>query len=140
MDCDFTKLNASTVLRVAWEGNIAVLGCFDCCMRWSILINGEECSDPGPIDVSLRQDLTDRNLDIPFDLYRPASVAGFCRGPTIGTGNHVISLVVGACQPSDFEDIVPSGRVMTGFNSVSRITIEEFPDQDVRCDDYVVSP
>ena len=43
--------------RVTWDGNIAVENCSDCCMRWYITINDSECTDPGPIDAAIRQDL-----------------------------------------------------------------------------------
>ena len=50
--------------RVAWDGNIAVEGCSDCCMRWYISINGSECEDPGPIDAAIRADLLESGSEL----------------------------------------------------------------------------
>ena len=128
-----------TVLRVAWDGNIGVRDCADCCMRWFITINGEECTDPGPIDVAIRQDLTDINQDNWFDEYRPASIVGYCRNTTsssLSASPHVIGLSVGACVDTD----APTSEVMTGYNSVSRFIIQELPDQGQECSSGRVLP
>ena len=132
MTCHFAKQRVDSTLRVAWDGNIAVVGCDNCCMRWFITINGQECLDPGPIDIAIRQDLTDLDEDIRFDDYRPASVVGYCRGNEAGgfsAGSYTIGLSVGACSNSDNEEITTS-EVMTGYNSVSRFIIEEVPNQN----------
>ena len=132
MTCDFSKQLANSTLRVAWDGNIAVVGCDNCCMRWFITIDGQECSDPGPIDVALRQDLTNLNEDSWFDDYRPASVVGYCRGNEAGglsAGSHTIGLAVGGCLNAEDEDLTTSD-VVTGYNSVSRFIIEEVPNQN----------
>ena len=143
MSCMFSKQQENTVLRVAWDGNIAVLGCDNCCMRWFVTINSEECSDPGPIDIALRQDLTEIDQADRFDEYRPASVVGFCRGSTSGSfsaGTHTISLSVGPCKGSEGLDFSTSD-VLTGYNSVSRFIVEEFPDENrQQCSDGRVSP
>lgn len=55
MTCSITKQRNDTVLRIAWDGNMAVEGCSDCCMRWYITVDGVECGDPGPIDAAIRQ-------------------------------------------------------------------------------------
>ena len=135
--CTFPKRVADTSLKVSWDGNVAVLNCTDCCMRWYIAIDGEECQDPGPIDGAIRQDLSDSSVGT-FDLYRPISVAGFCRGTNSSTplsgGDHVISLGVGACAPTDDEEL-NMADVVIGYNSVSRVIIEEFPNQPEKgCD------
>ena len=140
--CSFSKREEGSVLRVAWDGNIGVRGCSNCCMRWFITINGEECSDPGPIDVALRQDLTEINQANWFDEYRPASVVGYCRSIPSGSlsaGGHVIGLSVGACGDTEGLDIATS-EVMTGYNSVSRFIIEELPDENQQCSNGRVSP
>ena len=128
MTCSFTKQQLATVLRVAWDGNIGVVGCENCCMRWFITIDGEECSNPGPIDVAVRQDLSELGGDF-FDEYRPASVVGYCRGSAssnLTVGVHTIGLSVGACV----EGLLDTSQVMTGYNSVSRFIIEELPDEN----------
>ena len=101
-------------------------------MRWFITIDGQECSDPGPIDIAIRQDLTDLDEEIRFDDYRPASVVGYCRGNESGgftAGTHTIGLSVGMCLNSDGEEFTTS-EVVTGYNSVSRFIIEEVPNQN----------
>ena len=130
MDCTFTKKRNDTVLKISWEGNIALEGCKFCCMRWYITVDGEECGDPGTIDAAIHQDLGP--LTDQFDLRRPASVVGICRGlpssPFFPVGNYTIGLVVGEC--ANFQETY---NVLTGYNSVSRFIIEEIPDQDPLC-------
>ena len=40
----------------------------------------------------------------------------------------MISLGVGACTPTDDEEL-STADVVIGYNSVSRVIVEEFPDQ-----------
>ena len=133
MSCDFSKQLAESVLRVAWDGNIAVIGCDNCCMRWFITIDGQECTDPGPIDIALRQDLTDLDEEDWFDEYRPVSVVGYCRGSSgsggFASGTHTIGLSVGACLETEGQEFTTSD-VITGYNSVSRFIVEELPNQN----------
>lgn len=132
MTCNFTKQQSATVLRVAWDGNIGVVGCENCCMRWFITIDGKECSNPGPIDVAIRQDLSELGGNTLFEEYRPASVVGYCRGSAssnLTVGAHTIGLSVGACADSAGLDFTTS-EVLTGYNSVSRFIIEELPDEN----------
>ena len=101
-------------------------------MRWFITIDGEECSNPGPIDVAIRQDLSELGVNTLFDEYRPASVVGYCRGSAssnLTAGAHMIGLSVGACPDSEGLDFT-TADVLTGYNSVSRFIIEELPDED----------
>lgn len=130
--CSFNKRDENTTLKVSWDGNAAVTNCSDCCVRWYIAIDGEECADPGPVDGAIRQDLSDSGIGT-FDLYRPMSIAGICRGTNsttpLANGDHVISLGVGACEPADDGSLIPTSTVVTGYNSVSRFIIEELPNQ-----------
>ncbi len=132
MDCTFTKQRNDTVLKISWDGNIALEGCLDCCMRWYITVNGEDCGNPGTLDAAIRQDLTDGGLSEQFDLRRPASVVGICRGtpsaPFLSPGEYTIGLVVGECTR-----FLETYEVLTGYNSVSRFIVEELPDQDPLC-------
>lgn len=131
MSCTFNKLKRDTVLKVSWDGNIAVENCSDCCMRWYITIDDQECTDPGPIDAAIRQDLLESGT-AQFDLRRPATIAGVCRrsvsGDTFTQGSHHFDLVASICPgfPQDSD-------VLTGYNSVSRFIIEELPDQKDNC-------
>ena len=139
MSCDFSKQSEESAIRVAWDGNIGLKGCDNCCMRWFLTFDGEECIDPGPIDVALHQDLSDINQASWFDEYRPASIVGFCRGTnssSLSTGSHTVSLSVGACAGLDLS----TSQVLTGYNSVSRFIIEEFPDEDQKCGEGKLLP
>lgn len=132
MNCTFTKQRTDTVLKIAWDGNIAVESCIDCCMRWFLTVNGEECTNPGPIDGSIRQDLSSGVFTSQFDTRRPVTIAGICRGTSaalLPSGTYTIGLIVGECQ-----NFLGTFNVFTGYNSVSRFIIEEIPDQDPRCD------
>ena len=131
MECTFSKQSNDTVLKVTWEGNIAVEDCTTCCMRWFITIDDGECADPGPIDAVIWQDLSTGPLSVQFDLRRPGTVAGICRGNEGGwlsPGEYTIGLTVGQC-----DDFLESFSVLTGYNSVSRFIIEEVPDQAPDC-------
>ena len=139
MECSFTKQSNDTVLKIAWDGNIALEGCADCCMRWFVTVNGEECKYPGPIDGSIRQDLTAGRFTVQFDARRPSTITGICRG-TAGEGQlepgvHNIGLSVGECP-----NFVETYNVLTGYNSVSRFIIEEIPDEDPQCEEYKLFP
>ena len=108
-------------------------------MRWFVTLNGRECSDPGPIDAALVQDLTDINPVRPNDLRRPTSIMGICRGfggERTRRGNYNVELMVGACQGGEGNNqVVPDpSSTVTGYNSVSRFIVEEIPDQsDSEC-------
>ena len=131
MDCSFNKQRNDTVLKIAWDGNKALEGCTECCMRWFLTINDDECVDPGPIDASINQDLTSRP-PVQFDTRRPGTITGICRGTTDGerlaAGMYNIGLSVGECPTFD-----ETYSVLTGYNSVSRFIIEEIPEEDPDC-------
>lgn len=134
--CSFNKQDDDTVLRVAWDGNIALDECSQCCMRWFLTIDGEECSDPATIDAALSQNL-DGVVNV---LQRPASIVGICRAAeTMGElseGEHVVGLRVGACiSTDDGLTVPPPSGASTGFYSVSRFIVEEIPDSRRDCTD-----
>lgn len=134
--CSFSKRSADTALRVAWDGNIALSSCNDCCMRWFLTVNGEECSDPGPIDIALSQSLPG---DASYDLTRPASIVGICNGYSNSTmlpGDYTVELRVAACEVTDENNpaaVPEAGNTITGQNSVSRFVIEEIPKSGEEC-------
>ena len=101
-------------------------------------VNGEECADPGPIDGSIRQDLTADRFTVQFDTRRPSTITGICRGTGGGgglePGVHNIGLSVGECP-----NFVETHNVLTGYNSVSRFIIE-IPDKDPQCEEYKLFP
>ena len=49
--CVLNKTKTASSVRVAFNGNIQLTNCENCCMRWFITLNGEECSDPAPIEA-----------------------------------------------------------------------------------------
>lgn len=69
--------------RVSWDGNIAVEGCSDCCMRWYISIDGHECENPGPIDAAIRADLLESGSKLHFTYSHPSLVC-VCAMPNDG--------------------------------------------------------
>ena len=49
--CLFNKTDAASSLRVTYNGILRITSCTDCCMRWFVTLNGQECSSPAPIDA-----------------------------------------------------------------------------------------
>nr|XP_006811447.1 PREDICTED: collagen triple helix repeat-containing protein 1-like [Saccoglossus kowalevskii] len=50
-ECEFTKYSNESALRVVWSGNLRVVSNDGACNRWFFTFNGEECSNPLPIDT-----------------------------------------------------------------------------------------
>ena len=104
-------------------------------MRWFLTLDGEECSDPGPVDIALSQSLTDT-----YDLNRPASIVGVCNAhrnsTTTPAGDYEVELRVAPCEVTDEgnQAAVPDpGTTTTGYNSVSRFVVEEIPKSGEEC-------
>jgi len=112
-DCQFTKMKDNTALRVVFQGNIYLGGCSTCCKRWFISFNGAECSGPLPIDVALWI----RNKD--EDNHRPGAIEGYC--DNIHKGKIRVGINIGNCAGYG------NSNGYTGWNSVSRLIIEEVP-------------
>ena len=87
----------------------------DRCNRWFFKFKGSECSGPMPVEVVLYSDWM---AGVP-DNYHHNSFEGYCESLPPGKVN--VELWVGACF-----GITP-GDARTGWNSVSRIMIEEVP-------------
>ncbi|XP_027060115.1 collagen triple helix repeat-containing protein 1-like [Pocillopora damicornis] len=111
-ECIFDKTRDSTALRVVYQGNIYVR-CDKCCKRWFITFNGAECSGPMPIDAALWI----RNRD--EDNHRPGAIEGYCEN--IPKGRIRVAINIGNCPGRGDSD------GYTGWNSVSRLIIEEVP-------------
>lgn len=111
-ECIFDKTRDSTALRVVYQGNIYVR-CDKCCKRWFITFNGTECSGPMPIDAALWI----RNRD--EDNHRPGAIEGYCEN--IHKGRIRVAINIGNCPGRGDSD------GYTGWNSVSRLIIEEVP-------------
>jgi len=112
-DCVFTKKKDDTALRVVFQGNIYLGGCSTCCKRWFITFNGAECSGPLPIDAVnyIRQGGQDN--------HRPGAIEGYCEN--IHKGTIRVGINIGNCAGYGNVD------GYTGWNSVSRLIIEEVP-------------
>ncbi|KAL9986623.1 hypothetical protein ACROYT_G000794 [Oculina patagonica] len=111
-DCVFGKKKNDTALRVVYQGNF-YMGCNSCCKRWFISFNGAECNGPLPIDVvwwinSLSQ-----------QTHKPGAIEGFCEN--IHKGKIRVGINIGNCPGWG------DANGITGWNSVSRLMIEEVP-------------
>lgn len=113
-DCVFTKNFSDTALHVAWTGAFRIYKCTSCCKRWYFTFNGAECSAPLPIDgvVYMWQGNTQ-------DLHRVRHIEGHCNN--IHKGRVRVGFWVGNCPSAT------PGDAYTGWQSVSRIFIEEVP-------------
>ena len=112
-DCQFTKTKDDTALRVVYQGNF-YLNCDNCCKRWFITFNGAECSGPMTIDVALWV-----RKGAGYEEHRPGSIEGYCE--KIHKGKIRVGINIGNCPGRGNSD----GH--TGWNSVSRLMIEEVP-------------
>ena len=84
-----------------------------CCGRWYITFNGAECSGPMTIEgVVYLYSSNDNPL-------RHREIEGFCEN--IPSGLIKVAVRVGNCQSYGVSDRY------SGWNSVSRIIIEEYP-------------
>ena len=111
-ECTFDKLDASTYLHVAYHGALRIWGCNDCCRRWFFTFNGAECTVPAAVDGLV---FHARNNNI----HRVATVEGYCGG--VGSGRVRVEFHVGNCRGCS------GGDAQTGWNTVSRIVIQEVP-------------
>ncbi len=69
--CTVAKKTANSFVRVTFNGNIRVTDCHDCCMRWYVSLNGEECVDPAPIEAVVYS--TDAEQ---VNIHRAATITG----------------------------------------------------------------
>ncbi|KAL9975759.1 hypothetical protein ACROYT_G012953 [Oculina patagonica] len=117
-DCVFTKNFSDTALHVYWTGALRIYKCSSCCIRWYFTFNGAECSGPLPIDgvVFMWQGNTQ-------NIHRVRHIEGHCNN--IHPGKVRVGFWVGNCASSGNAD------AYTGWNSVSRIFIEEVPKPQV---------
>ena len=100
------------MLKVSFQGNILVDGDTKC-NRWYFKFNGNECSGPMTIDAVVYNDWPSGNAY----LYHHRSFEGYCEN--IPKGAVRVELWVGKCSGHTL------GNAYTGWNSVSRIMIEE---------------
>ena len=112
-ECLFTKKFSDTSLHVYWTGVLRISSCDYCCKRWYFTFNGAECAAPLPIDGIVYM-LKSKSQNI----HRVNNIEGHCSN--IHKGKVRVGFWVGNCAGY-------SGRydAKTGWNSVSRIFIEE---------------
>jgi len=111
-DCVFDKRKDDTAVRVVYQGNF-YLNCNNCCKRWFITFNGAECSGPLPIDVAWWMPSNSQTS------HRPGSIEGYC--DNIHKGKIRVGINIGNCPGHG------NSNGHTGWNSVSRVMIEEVP-------------
>ena len=109
-------MSHKTGLRVFWSGALRVRNCHVCCRRWYFTFNGAECSAPAAIDGVVYMVHGDSNKK---DLQRVRQIEGVCEKVHKGTVR--VGFWVGNCAG------VKSADAETGWNSVSRIYVEEVP-------------
>ena len=113
--CSFNKLEGDTALKVAFQGVMRVYGTSTKCNRWYFKFNGNECSGPMTIEAVVYNNWPSGSPN----LLHHRSFEGYCENVPPGATN--VELWVGSCSgytPGDAE---------TGWQSVSRIMIEEVP-------------
>ena len=109
----FNKLQSNSALRVSFQGNTRVYGSGAKCNRWYFKSNGNECSGPMMIEAVV---LNSWPSGYP-NLLHHRSFEGYCEN--IPQGAVRVELWVGQCSGQTL------GDAYTGWNSVSRIMIEE---------------
>jgi len=115
-ECVFKKTSDNTGLRAFWNGDFRIANCHECCGRWYFTFNGAECSAPAAIDgvVYMRHGTGWKK-----NLHRVRQIEGVCEKVKKGTVR--VGFWVGKCAG------VKLGDAYTGWNSVSRIYVEEIP-------------
>ena len=103
----------NSALRLSFQGNMRVYG-NDNCNRCYFKVNGNECSGPMTIEAVVYNYWPSGNPNL---LHHP-SFEGYCEN--ISQGAVRVELWVGQCSGG-----YTLGDARTGWNSVSRIMIEE---------------
>ena len=113
-ECTFNKLTSDTSLKVSFHGNMRVRGNYKC-NRWYFKINGNECSRPTTIEALVYNQWPSGNTNA--DQLHHRSFEGYCEN--IAQGVVRVELWVGEYSGYTL------GDAYTGWNSMSRIMIEE---------------
>ena len=105
---------SDTSLKVSFHANMRVRGSTKC-NRWYFKINGNECNRPAAIEALVYNYWPSGNTN--HDQLHHRSFDGYCEN--IPKGVVRVELWVGKCSGYTL------GDAWTGWNSVSRIMIEE---------------
>ena len=111
-DCAFNKLKSDTALKVSFQGNMRVQSDSKC-NRWYFKFNGNECRGTMTIEAVVYNNWPSGNPE----LLHHRSFDGYCEN--IPQGVVRVELWVGKCSGQTL------GNAYTGWNSVSRIMVEE---------------
>ncbi|CAH3152292.1 unnamed protein product [Porites lobata] len=112
-DCSFKKQQSNSALRVSFQGTLRLYS-HRKCSRWYFKFNGNECSGPMTIEAVVYSFWPSGSIP---DLHYHRSFEGYCEN--IPQGAVRVELWVGQCSGYTL------GDAYTGWNSVSRIMIEE---------------
>ncbi|XP_028402267.1 collagen triple helix repeat-containing protein 1-like isoform X2 [Dendronephthya gigantea] len=112
-NCIFNKKYDNTSLRVFYEGTFRSYGS-NVCNRWYFTFDGAECVKPATIEGIVYV------LSTQVNPHRHRHIEGFC--DDVHKGHVRVGFWVGKCGGNK-----PLGSAGTGWNSVSRIVIEEVP-------------
>ena len=111
-NCIFNKKYDNTSLRAFYEGTFRSHGS-GVCNRWYFTFDGAECAKPATIEGIVFVSSTNENP------YRHRHIEGYC--DQVPKGHVRVGFWIGRCPG----DSLGSGN--TGYNSMSRIVIEEVP-------------
>ena len=111
-------MSDQTALQVYWDGNLRIADCDNCCSRWYFTFNGAECSSPAAIDGTVYMAFGKGSRQ--KNLHRPRHIEGVCEKTHKGMVR--VGFWVGRCL-----GYPAVANAYTGWNSVSRIYIEEIP-------------
>jgi len=118
VECVFKKSSSRSSLRVFWNGPLRIYNCNGCCKRWFFTFNGAACNAPAAIEGVVYM-ATGASPNAVKDLHRVRHIEGAC--DRIPAGVVKVGFNVGNCHGYGNAD------AYTGWNSVSRIYIEEVP-------------
>ena len=111
--CSFNKTYDNTSLRVFYEGALRSYGS-SVCNRWYFTFDGAECKKPATIEGVVFVQSTQVNP------YRHRHIEGYCN--QVPKGHVRVGFWIGKCDSGH-----SLGNGYTGWNSMSRIVIEEVP-------------
>jgi len=106
-----------TALKVEFNGDFRICCCLDCCKRWYFTFNGVECS--GPLAIDGIDHILESHRRTDTNRHKTSQIGGYCQG--IPSGIVQVGINVGNCVGK-----IP-GDAYTGWNSVTRIMVEEMP-------------